>query len=141
LKNIFPEITQPYEAELVGLVRSGAEGDIGFVLNLLRSYRGGPSLHEVCKALVEVLPEEDKRIGQIKAIVDSTGVVMGEFGMVEAYQRKKEEMKDWLSDPRLKVRVFAETHIRALDGMIASEQRRSEADYELRRRDWPEEDN
>jgi hypothetical protein len=141
LQNIFPEFTRPCEAELLGLVWGGAEDDIDFVLSLLRSYRGGTSLHEVCKALLEVFPEGDKRIGQIRAIVDSTGVVMGEFGMVEAYQRKKEEMRSWLSDPRPKVRAFAETHIRTLDGIIASEQRRAETDRELRRRDWTEEDS
>ena len=73
--------------------------------------------------------------------LDSTGVVSGEFGMVEAYQCKKEELRSWLSDPRSKVQAFAETHIRTLEGIIASEQRRAETDHELRRRDWPEEDD
>jgi hypothetical protein len=141
LQEIFPELTKEYEAELLRLVRDGAQEDIDFVLSLFRSYRGNTSLHVVCKALVEVLPEGDIRTEQIKAIIDSTGVVMGQFGMVEAYQGKKEEMKGWLSDARPKVRAFAETHIRTLDGIIASEQRRSETDYELERRDWPEDDD
>jgi hypothetical protein len=140
LERVFPQLTQEYEAELSGLVRGGAEDDLNFVLSLLQSYRGGTFLHELCKALIEDLPEGDKRIGKIVGILDSTGVVSGEFGMVEACQRKKEEMRSWLSDPRSKVRAFAETHIRTLDGIIASEQRRAETDHELRRRDWPEED-
>jgi len=45
-----------------------------------------------------------------------------------------------LSDPRAKVRGFAELHMRSLDRAIAAEQRRSETAYELRRRDWPEEE-
>ena len=131
LQNIFPELTQEYEAELLELVRGGVEDDVNFVLSLLGSYRGGVFLYELCKALIEGLPEVDKRIRQIGAILDSTGVVSGEFGMVEVYQRKKEEMQSWHTDPRSKVRAFANAHIPALDRSIAAEQRRSETDYEL----------
>jgi hypothetical protein len=140
LERIFPHLTQEYEMELTGLVRDGGEDDLNFVLSLLQSYRGSTFLHELCKVLIEALPEGDKRIGTIVGILDSTGVVSGEFGMVEAYQRKKEEMRSWLGDPRSKVRAFAQTHIRTLDGIIASEQRRAENNHELRRRDWPEGD-
>ena len=130
LQNIFPELTQEYEAELLELVRGGVEDDVNFVLSLLGSYRGGVFLYELCKALIEGLPEVDKRIRQIGAILDSTGVVSGEFGMVEVYQRKKEEMQSWHTDPRSKVRAFANAHIPALDRSIAAEQWRSETDYE-----------
>jgi hypothetical protein len=60
--------------------------------------------------------------------------------MVEAYQSKKNEMEGWLTDPRPAVRDFAEKYQRSLDRSIAAEQRRSETDYEMRRRDWPEEE-
>jgi hypothetical protein len=71
--------------------------------------------------------------------LESTGVISGQFGFVEAYQRKKDEVSPWLKDPRPKVRAFAERYQRTLDRSIAAEQRRSETDYELRRREWPEE--
>jgi hypothetical protein len=140
LHDVFPQFTNEFEAELLRLVRSGAAGDVDFVLSVLRSYQGGQFLHAICKALIDVLPEEDKRVGQVQIILESTGVVSGQFGMVQAYQSKKQEVEDWLSDPRPKVRNFAEKYRRYLDRNIAAEQRRSEADYELRRRDWPEEE-
>ena len=86
-----------------------------------------------------MLPEADERVDQVVIVLDSTGVISGEFGMVQAYERKKQEVEDWLNDPRPKVRSFAEKYQRHLDRAIAAEQRRSEADYELRRRNWPEE--
>lgn len=138
LQNIFPSITKDYEAELLPLVQGGVDDDIDFVLSLLRAYRGGLFLHGLCKSLIDVLPVGDKRIGQVRIILDSTGVVAGEFGMVDAYQRKKDEIQSWLSDSRPKVRAFAEAHVRALDQEIAAEQRRSETEYELRRREWTE---
>ena|SRR5260370_42025547 len=118
----------------------GTEDDINFVLSVLASYRGTSSLQELCKALVEAFPEGDRRIRQVEMIFDSTGVVTGEFGMVQAYHRKKEEMQTWLHDSRAKVRAFAEAHIRSLDRTIAAEQRRSETDHEMRRMEWPEEE-
>jgi len=60
--------------------------------------------------------------------------VSGEFGFVEAYLRKKQEMTDWLSDTDANVRAFAESYVRYLDRLIAAEQRRSEEDIEMRRR-------
>ena len=140
LQNVFPAFTGEFEAELIVLVRTGNEDDLNFVLSVLRSYRGGQFLHEVCKAIVEALPVGDKRLGQVEVILESTGVVSGRFGMVQAYQGKKEEVQGWLIDERPKVREFAEMHQRSLDRSIASEQRRSETEYELSRRDWQEEE-
>lgn len=139
LRNVFPVVTAEFETELIGLVRSGSVDDIDFVLSVLESYQGGRFLHEVCKELANALPEDDKRIGHLEVILESTGVVSGRFGMVQAYQRKKEEVQSWLADPRPKVRAFAERYIRTLDRSIAAEQRRSETEYELSRRDWEEE--
>jgi hypothetical protein len=135
LHDVFPQVTNELEATLLRLVRVSCKDDINFVLSILRSYEGGRLLHGVCKELVDVLPEADERVDQVVIVLDSTGVISGEFGMVQAYERKKQEVEDWLNDPRPKVRSFAEKYQRA----IAAEQRRSEADYELRRRNWPEE--
>jgi ppGpp synthetase/RelA/SpoT-type nucleotidyltranferase len=141
LHNVFPTINGEYEARLVSLVRDGGTNDIGFALSILRAYReGDTSLHSVCKELIERLPEGDNRVHEVEIVLDSTGVVMGQFGFVEAFQRKKREMEPWLGDVRPKIRDFADKYCRSLDRRIASEQRRSESDYELRRRDWDEEE-
>jgi ppGpp synthetase/RelA/SpoT-type nucleotidyltranferase len=141
LHNVFPTVTGDFERRLVSLVREGDTSDIGFVLSVLRAYReGDTSLHKVCKELVERLPVDDERVQQIETILESTGMVMGEFGFVDAFQRKKREMEPWLSDPRQKVREFAERHCRSLERRAASEQRRSESNHELRRREWPDEE-
>jgi hypothetical protein len=47
----------------------------------------------------------------------------GEFGLVEAYTTKKQEMADWLADADAHVRAFAESYVRGLDRRIAAEQR------------------
>jgi len=140
LHNVYPGFSQALGAKLIAVVQEGTDAAIDFVLTILRTYQGQPVLHDVCKEVVDKLPEDDKRLNEIEVILESTGVVSGQFGFVEAYQRKKEEVAPWLTDTRPKVRAFAERYQRTLDRSIAAEQRRSEADHELRRRQWPEED-
>lgn len=60
----------------------------------------------------------------------------GEFGMVEAYQAKKDAVSSWLEDPRPKVRTFAEQYRRMLDNQIADEQQRAEERRAMRRLDF-----
>jgi ppGpp synthetase/RelA/SpoT-type nucleotidyltranferase len=138
LHDVFPYIGPDIEALLMSIVREGTDDAIDFVLRVLRTYEGEPFVHSLCKAIVDALPDDDRRLLEIEIILQSTGVVAGEFGFVEAYQRKKEKVSTWLTDERSKVRVFAERFIRTMDRSIAAEQRRSETEYELRRREWPE---
>ena len=138
LHNVFPGFNPALGAKLIEIVQEGTDAAIDFVLTILRTYQGEPALHDVCKEIVNAIPEDDIRLGEIEIVLESTGVISGQFGFVEAYQQKKEEVSPWLDDARPKVRKFAERYQRTLDRTIAAEQRRSEADYELRRRQWPE---
>lgn len=63
-------------------------------------------------------------------------MVRGQFGLVEAYQGRKAEIKAWLSDHCDRVSLFAEKHIRDLDRQIAANQRRSMEEHELRKREY-----
>jgi hypothetical protein len=137
--DVFPRIGPEIDAPLMSVVREGTDDAIDFILRILRTYKGEPFVHGLCKAIIDAVPQDDRRLGEVEIILQSTGVVSGQFGFVEAYQRKKEEVSSWLTDERSKVRAFAERYMRTLDRSIAAEQRRSEADYELRRREWPEE--
>jgi hypothetical protein len=140
LHNVFPGFSAELEAKLISIVQKGTDEAINFVLAILRTYQGEIFLHSVCKEVVNGLRDDDRRLSEIEVILESTGGVSGQFGFVEAYQRKKDEVSSWLSDSRPKVRAFAEKYQRTLDRTIASEQRRSEADYELRKREWPDEE-
>jgi hypothetical protein len=139
LHDVFPRIGPEIEEPLVSIAREGTDDAIGFVLQILRTYQGEPFVYGICKAIIEALPQGDHRVGEIEIILQSTGVVAGQFGFVQAYQRKRDEVSLWLTDERPKVCAFADRYIRTLDRSIAAEQRRSEADYEMRRREWPEE--
>ena len=141
IKIVFPEFSDDLEAVLIDQIWDGEDSSIDFVLAVLRTYEGQTILHELVQEVVNVLDENDKRLNLIENILDSTGVVFGEFGMREAYQRKREEVAPWFEDKREKIRLFAERYTRLLDRQIAAEQRRAQEDIEMRKRDYGENDD
>ncbi|MEQ1941672.1 RelA/SpoT domain-containing protein [Mesorhizobium sp. VNQ89] len=135
LAHLFPDF-EVLEPPLLMLVGTGNRPSIEFVLDILRAYEGQSFLHAICKEIVNALPEEDPLLGEVSVVLDSSGVVSGEFGVVAAAQRKREEMLAWLADERVRVRGFANRHIKSLDRQIAAEQRRSMEDLQLRKRQY-----
>lgn len=138
---VFSELTDELEAVLLDQLKDGDDSGIDFVLTVLRSYEGQTFLHVVVKKIVCILGPDDERLDLVNIALDSTGAVSGEFGMRNAYQRKKVEVTPWLEDERDQVRLFAERYIRALDRQIAAEQRRTKEDIEMRKRDYGEDDS
>ena len=88
----------------------------------------------VLKEIVSRFPHDDRKMNGVRISIDSTGVVSGEFGLVDAWRGKKESLRHWLTDERRAVKAFAEKHIAELDRMIAAESRRVEAERERRNR-------
>lgn len=81
-------------------------------------------------------PHDESKMNDVKDILENTGVVVGEFGMVEAYRAKKQSILVWVDDPRPAVRNFAEAHSSELDIRIVSEQKRADERIEMRRREF-----
>lgn len=132
----FPKVPEPFEAKLLSLLAAEGEAAFRFVVGIMENYHGEPFTHRICQALIEVVPENDDRLGSVEVALLSTGVVSGEFGMVEVHQEKKDSVLVWLDDPRPKVRAFAEQYRHMLDNRIASEQQRAEERSTMRRLDF-----
>jgi ppGpp synthetase/RelA/SpoT-type nucleotidyltranferase len=140
LSTAFPGCPEPFASKLAELAASGSDADIDFVLGVMQNYKGEPSTHMVLKALANRLPDGDRRLGQVELSLHNTGGVWGEFGFVEAFRKKKEEIAPWLTDERPRVKAFAEGYLRGLDQRIASEQRSAEEASELRKRAFESDD-
>lgn len=142
LASSFPDFSAALGAALLPYVETGNREDIKFVISVMSSYHGELFLNETCKAVARALPPGDPLLGNVEIVLQSTGLVAGEFGFVEAYTRKKQEIASWLIDADAHVRAFAESYVRLLDRRIAAEQRRSEESIEMRKRmyDDPEDD-
>jgi hypothetical protein len=133
LKNIFPSFSESFEAVLLQLVRQGDDGNVEFVLGVLRNYHGEPFLHPLCKEIVKALPVGSSLLRELEIALLSTGVVSGEFGFAEAYERKQQEMSDWLTDLNENVRAFASQYVADLGHMREQEFKRASEGIALRR--------
>jgi ppGpp synthetase/RelA/SpoT-type nucleotidyltranferase len=135
LHNIYPDLPAEFTALLSETLENEGSKGIEFILSVLENYEGDLALHELAKAIIQALPEEDdRRRARVTMLLSNTGVTRGEFGRVEAIRERKARMEAWLSDTRPKVRGFAERYIQDAASAIAAEQRRAEEERELQRR-------
>ena len=131
----FPALKERFQTALVAFLREHEDVQ-DFILKILETYRGELDVGPVAREVVASLPEGDALLRRVEHVLTMTGVVRGEFGFVEAYRAKREAYRPWLEDERPAVRAFAESFIRYLDQMIASDQRQSEERMELQKRAW-----
>jgi ppGpp synthetase/RelA/SpoT-type nucleotidyltranferase len=136
LHHVYPDLA-PIEALLLPFA-AGSDEDRQFLLRTLRAYDGNPSIDRVCRALVDGSEAGSDVWRDVELVIDSHGVLSGEFGLVEADTAKKGMLQTWLTDERPNVRQYAEGHILALDRQIASERRRAVEALNLRKRHYGE---
>jgi hypothetical protein len=59
--------------------------------------------------------------------------------MAEAYERKRKEVLDWITDPDERVQSFAQWYVAGLERMRDAERKRAEEDIALRKFQYGEE--
>jgi hypothetical protein len=114
----FPDFAEPFSRKLLSLAETGHRADVEFVLRVFTNYHGQTFLHEICKAIVKALPDDDPFLTDVEIILESTDVLTGEFGRVHAYTAKKQEVADWLADTDARVNAFAKRYTLLLDRQI-----------------------
>jgi ppGpp synthetase/RelA/SpoT-type nucleotidyltranferase len=131
-----PEFTEDVSAKFCALARDGTDKDIDFMLEVLPNYRGKAAIHAALMAIADRLPEGDARLERVELCIETTGVVSGAFGFVDAHRAAKAALEPWLQDPRPRVKAFVRECQRRLDVRIASEQRDAEQRQQQRRLDF-----
>lgn len=136
LKNIFPNFSPEFQQKLLEVVQSREEKDLLFVMAILSNYEGNPIIHNVCKELVKILPDGSDLANELTNILQSTGVVSGEYGFLKAYKQKIEEIQPWLQDESPKVKEFTQNYIANLEKHIENEQKRADEQRILRKHQY-----
>jgi hypothetical protein len=140
LSAAFPSCPPNFAAELATLADEGTEADVKFVLAVMENYHGEETTQEVLKRIIKRFPSDESIRTSVIVSLESTGVVMGEFGFANALRDKLEIARNWLTDTRPEVRAFADAHIRSLQLRIADEQRRAEERKALRELEYDQGD-
>lgn len=134
VKNIFPDFPPEFERELVELVQTNEARNVEIVMAILRNYDGAIEIHNVCKEIVKILPPDSKELSEVEAILESTGVVHGEFGFADTYEGRLREIEPWITDKDERVRAFAGRFSERLSRRAAAERERAEEEIEVRKR-------
>jgi hypothetical protein len=133
LKGVFPNFDSPLQSSLIGIIDGGDAVDLAFAVGVVRAFGGGAPVQDVCRAIVKKVPENSKTWNELWAALASTGVVMGEFGLAEAMERKRDEFAPWARDDDARVRAFGEWVADRFERSGATERQRANEELELRK--------
>ncbi len=138
LRIIFPRFPEEFADQLQTLLAQDNDQDFRVLLAVLRTYDGLSAIQPVAKAVIRTIPIDSDLRTEVAVALQSTGVVTGAYGFVQAWERKIEEMSGWLNDSDEKVRVFANWYIESLRKQIEGERRRVDEEIALRKHEYGE---
>lgn len=138
IAELFPNLEHPMYPLLYNELESGRDG-IEFVLSVLRAYEGQAFLHLLLQATVDFLDPDDDLLNIVEVVIDSSGVLTGEYGSVEAQEKRKALVIEWQRDERARVRAFADRFVKSAENTLAWERRRADARVAMRRTVWGDE--
>lgn len=133
---IFPTFHQELEDQLIKLLKSKNKNKAEIVLDILRSYEGETFLHKICKEFIKQYPKNKKYKHELFSVLSQMGVVSGEYGFVEGYKRKKQEIQEWRKDKNKVIRNFVQEYENYLSKKIDYEKKRADEDIEIRKREF-----
>jgi hypothetical protein len=99
----------------------------------MRNYEGEEFLHKICREIVLRKHRNEQMMSDVKMVLYSTGVVSGEYGHAEAYEKKILEMKPWLDDSESEVVKFAIEFIEMMQRSADNERERADEEIALRK--------
>jgi hypothetical protein len=136
IEAIFPVFNETLEEELIKLIKSKNEKNIRIVFNILHAYKGEEFLYNVCKELIKKYPDKEECYTKIYDILSQMGVVSGEYGFVEGFKKKKEEIQIWKKDKNKAIKLFVKKYEDYLEKRILYEKKQADEVIELRKRQF-----
>jgi len=133
VKSVFPEFSAQLEGLLLPYIKTGSDDDLLFVIGILSTYDGSLQILGTCKEIIKVVPERSKIWNELAAVIETSGVVGGEYGIAEALQRKLDAVTDWMSDENERIRAFAEWLTEGLQSYIKRERQRVDESIAVRK--------
>ncbi|MBB3357044.1 MULTISPECIES: RelA/SpoT domain-containing protein [unclassified Novosphingobium] len=137
-RNVFPSLPAEASGPLREIAGRGDRNDLSFVLDTLAAYDGAEPIYPICMDIVDRLDAGDDLLGRVSQVLGERGVLVGDYGSVDADRSERAQLEAWLDDPREKVKAFAKDERRRLAQSMAQEQRRATGEIEHMKEDWGE---
>jgi hypothetical protein len=136
IRAIFPIFNEVLEKKLIEFIKSKEGRKVEIVIRILRAYKGEEFLHNICKEWIKEYPKNEDYHKEIFIILSQTGVVSGEYGFVEEFKKKKEEIQSWKKDKNKAIQLFVKKYEGFLDKRILYEKKQADEVIELRKRQF-----
>jgi ppGpp synthetase/RelA/SpoT-type nucleotidyltranferase len=140
LRIIFPDVGETLERFLLATIEDNESEALDDVLCLLREYEGENFLWTVCKTIIAKTATDQEypeiRSELLTALSRIGGVVRGEYGLAEAYEKKRENAKTWPDDNIPVVKAFLKEYGAYLGKLASHARKKAEEDLELRKREF-----
>lgn len=137
IKIVFPAFTKTLERHFIMEIEARGVDSISDVMSLLREYTGKSFLWGLCKAIITKVAFDEKYTDiktHLFALLSQTGVVSGEYGFAEAYDKKRQDLKSWDHEGVPAFKEFLEEYNRYLHDLVVQARKKADEDIELRKR-------
>jgi hypothetical protein len=143
LNQIFPKLEEhpAFEVSLIEMARTDDEKKLFFITDILRGYNGSESIHTVCKELIIIGSNNDELLNTVYIVLQNTGVVSGEDGLLKAYEEKIQQIEPWLKESNEDIVRFAQNYKSNLEQQIEAERKRTEERIALRKHQYGSDDD
>jgi len=130
VSNFLQKVEKGFDKVLTSLIQKGDDE------NLMKAARAMQSIDsvnfDICLKIIS-RTDNEKIIKLVGANMYSTGVVSGEYGISEAYEKKAEQFKKYLTDESERVRRFAKRMIESFQASAKRERQQADEEKQLRR--------
>jgi ppGpp synthetase/RelA/SpoT-type nucleotidyltranferase len=137
ISEIFPNFAEALETHMVALIEKQGIEAVDHILLLVNQYQGGAFLWNLCKEVVKRFHSHE-RYDLIKSSLfvnlAQSGVVSGEYGLAEAAEHKREDMRSWSDDGDPNVRKFLDEYAEYLEESAKNWRKRTDQEIAERQR-------
>ncbi len=128
---IFPIIDDKLKELLITLIKKKDSELLEQIFWVLDKYKGTSDVLGIVNEIIKNFKVTTKMRNRLFSILSHTGVVTGEYGLVEAYKSKIKDIQQWLSDGNADIVEFAKGYIMYLENAIKYETARVEKELDL----------
>lgn len=138
LSRIYTEFENPLQETLREILKTATTNDLNFITTNLQGYKGSSRLFPLYRNILASNKCNTDITQQISKLVNETGIMNGEYGVAETYNRKIELLTPWRQDQNSNVAIFAKDTIQSLKLKVARENHLAEERIAQRKLEYGE---
>lgn len=136
LQKLFPSFDKSIESFFLSVLERKNVEEAKIILDVLGEYEGDFSIYNFCQQFVIAFHKQPDLQRELMRVLSQTGVVSGEYGFVEAYVLKKNEIETWKQSKNKAVQKFAKDFVIDLDARITAQKKQSDEHVQMMKHEF-----